>query len=146
MSQTLLQINNEFNLWNELTAVEIVKSTSNMIENMTSSNATVNNMSTTDLIKKMSTTDLIKNIKTSKMIKSAFLVRDNRVLTGYSVARFVRSLAPLTPLTLSAALSFANAMLTPLTLCSLVTFIGSLTHFAHPLAERFKFLNICSKY
>ena len=101
MSQTLLQINNEFNLWNELTAVEIVKSTSNMIENMTSSNATVDNMSTTDLI---------KNIKTSKMIKSAFLVRDNRVLTGYSVARFVHLLAPLTLLTRSAALRFATVV------------------------------------
>ena len=101
MSQTLLQINNEFNLWNELTAVEIVKSTSNMIENMTRSNATVDNMSTTDLI---------KNIKTSKMIKSAFLVRDNRVLMGYSVACFVHLLAPLTPLTRSAALRFATVV------------------------------------
>ena len=33
--------------------------------------------------------------------------RDNRVFTGHSVARYVHSLAPLTPLTCSATLRFA---------------------------------------
>ena len=59
------------------------------------------------------------------MTMAALLVRDNRVLTGYSVARYVRSLAPLTPLTCYPALRFAPFSYAPLT--------GSLTHFAHSL-------------
>ena len=50
----------------------------------------------------------------------------------HSVARYVRSLAPLTPLTRSAPLR------------SLAPFIGSLTHFAHSLVGQLKFLNMCS--
>ena len=59
----------------------------------------------------------------------AFLVRDNRVITGQSVARYVRSLTPLTPPTCSAALCRA-----PLRL--LTPFTGTLTHFLTPSWDR----------
>ena len=47
--------------------------------------------------------------------------RDNRVLTGHSVARYVRSLAPLTSLTRSAALRIAK-------LASLACSVHGLAH------------------
>ena len=55
-------------------------------------------------------------------------------MTSHSVARYVCSLAPLTPLTRSAALS----LLTP--------FTGSLTHFANSLVGQLKFMKICSRW
>ena len=56
---------------------------------------------------------------------------------GHSVARHVRSLALLTPLTHSTALR---------SLCSLTPFMGLLNHFAHSLVGQLKFLNMCSRY
>ena len=47
-------------------------------------------------------------------------------------------LAPLTPLTRSAALRFAM-------LASLANSVHRLTHFAHSLVGRLKFLNMCSR-
>ena len=55
-------------------------------------------------------------------MKGPVSTRDNRVLKGHhSVARYVRSLAPLTPLTRSAALRFA-------TLASLARSVHRLAH------------------
>ena len=58
-------------------------------------------------------------------------------LKGHLVARYVRSLAPLTPLTHSVALHFA-----PLAL--LARSIHGLTHFAHSLVGQLKFMKVCS--
>ena len=67
-----------------------------------------------------------------------FIVVTIAFLTGLSVARSVRSPAPLTPLPRSAALRFA-------TLISLARSIHGLTHFAHSLVGRLKFMNLCSR-
>ena len=53
---------------------------------------------------------------------------------GHSVARYICSLAPLTR---SASLR---------SLCSLAPFTGSLTHFAHSLVGRLKFMNLWSRW
>ena len=71
-------------------------------------------------------------------------------LTGHSVARYVRSLTLLTPLTHSAALRFATLALFTRSaalrsLHSLAPFLGSLTHFTHSLVGQLKFINICSR-
>ena len=72
--------------------------------------------------------------------------RDNRVLKGHSVARYIRSLAPLTPLTRSTALRFAPQRSASLrSLRSLAPFTGSLTHSAHSLVGRLKFMKLCSR-
>ena len=55
------------------------------------------------------------------MYKGLFLVVTIAFLTGHSVARYVRSLAPLTSLTRSAALCFA-------TLASLARSVHGLAH------------------
>ena len=71
------------------------------------------------------------------------LVSDNCVFkpATRSLATFVRSLAPLTPLTRYTALRFAVLR----SLCLLAPFTGSLTHFAHSLVGQLKFLNMCSR-
>ena len=58
-------------------------------------------------------------------------------LTGHSVARYLRSLATLTPLTHYAAICFA-----PLAL--LARSIHGLAHLAHSLVGQLKFLSMCS--
>ena len=67
----------------------------------------------------------------NELSKGLFLVVTITFLTGHSVARYVCSLAPLTPLTRSASLR--------------APFTGSLTHFAHFLVGELKFLNMCSR-
>merc|ERR1712168_1620344 len=68
-----------------------------------------------------------------------FLVVTIAFLKGHSVARYVRSLAPLTSLTRSAALRFA-------TLASLARFVHELAHSLHSLpCGRLKFMNLCSR-
>ena len=57
-----------------------------------------------------------------------FLLVTIAFLKGHSVARYVRSLAPLTPLTRSAALRFA-------TLASLARSIHGLAHSLHSLSR-----------
>ena len=74
--------------------------------------------------------------------KAAFLVRVSETiafLTGHSVACYVRSLAPLTPLTRYAAL-----YLTTLASLACTLFTVSLTHFAHSLVGWLKFMNMSS--
>ena len=56
--------------------------------------------------------------------KGAYLVRDDRILKG----RYVRSLAPLTPLTRSAALNFAMLALLAHSVHGLAHSLCSLPH------------------
>ena len=60
----------------------------------------------------------------------AFLARDNHVFNGplHSVARYVLSLAPLTPLTRSAALHFPTLALLPRSVHGLAHSLRSLPH------------------